>query len=272
MQIRVYGTGCAKCKALYENVQAALDVAGLDVPIEKVTDLESIAKSAILMTPALEIDGKVVASGRLLESKDIYALLPEQKTSCSGQECSCCSCKCNEEVKQENTCACNGTEERADHSAPVCNCGKSAGKRLLAYILITIALAGLAVMLVRERKAAPSAPVAEQTSNATTVFYFHGNVRCKTCNAFEQLTREVLQNQFQKEMSTGEIAFKVINVDENANSHFVDDFGLTAKSVVLFHRGQYRNLDQVWTRIRQGDDAFKSYIADSIQSFLEEQK
>ncbi len=272
MQIKVYGTGCSKCKALYENVQTALDVAGIDVEIEKVTDLQSIAQSGILMTPALEINGKVVASGRVLEPKEIYALLPEQETACSGEECSCCSCHCSPNGHSEDACAC-GTQEKTEPSTPACHCGKSAaGKRLLAYIIITIALVGLAVMLVREQRTAPSVAIEDQVSRGMTVYYFHGNVRCKTCNAFEQLTREVLQNQFQKELSEGEMVFQVVNVDENANSHFVTDFGLTTKSVVLFRQGQYKNLDQIWTQIRQGDDVFKSYIADSIRSFIAEQR
>ncbi len=272
MQIKIYGTGCAKCKALYENAQTALDAAGIDVEIEKVTDLQSIARSGILMTPALEINGKVVASGRVLEPKEIYKLLPEQEIACSGEECSCCSCHCPENGSGENACTC-GAKEKTEPSTPACHCGKSAtGKRLLAYIIITIALVGLAVMLVREHKTAPAAAIEDQVTRGTKVYYFHGNVRCKTCNAFEQLTREVLQNQFQKEMATGEIVFQVVNIDENANSHFVTDFGLTTKSIVLFHQGQYKSLDQIWTRIRQGDDAFKSYIADSIRSFIAEQR
>ena len=126
MEIKIYGTGCAKCKALFENTQTALDAAGIDAHIEKVTDLEAIAKSGILMTPTLEIDGEVVSSGKLPRADEILAMLSERKT-----ECSCCSCRQNHAAAKKNCCS-----------------GKSSAKKLLVYILITIAVLGIAVMLI----------------------------------------------------------------------------------------------------------------------------
>ena len=75
MKIQILGTGCKKCKKLYENAQLAADTLGLTYEIEKVEDIEKITAMGIMMTPALVVDGKVKASGRLLSSKEIAGFL-----------------------------------------------------------------------------------------------------------------------------------------------------------------------------------------------------
>jgi len=253
MEIKIYGTGCSKCKTLFENVQTALDASGLEAHLEKVTDLKAIADAGILMTPALEIDGKIVSSGKILTADEILAILPKQESTCS-----CCSCQQNP-VPKKTTCCCEG---------------KSSAKKLLAYILITIAVLGIAVMLIREQKpvSGNQNTIAESNANVLTVYYFHGNMRCKTCNAFEKLTGETLKDEFSNELASGKIILHVINVELNENAHFVSDFNLTSKSVVLSEPGRFRNLDEIWTRIRQGNNAYKAYIAESIREFMKERK
>jgi small redox-active disulfide protein 2 len=59
MKIKVYGSGCPKCKHLEENTKKALEEKGKKADIEKVTDKGKIIQVGIMMTPALEVDGKV---------------------------------------------------------------------------------------------------------------------------------------------------------------------------------------------------------------------
>jgi small redox-active disulfide protein 2 len=75
MIIKILGTGCAKCKKLEENARQAISEAGIDATIEKVTDLDKIMDYGVMMTPALMIDDKVLASGKLLSVSDIKALI-----------------------------------------------------------------------------------------------------------------------------------------------------------------------------------------------------
>ncbi|MCK9558053.1 MAG: thioredoxin family protein [Candidatus Cloacimonetes bacterium] len=75
MIIKILGTGCPKCKKLEENARQAINEAGIEASIEKVTDLDKIMDYGVMITPALVIDGKVVASGKLLSTSDIIALL-----------------------------------------------------------------------------------------------------------------------------------------------------------------------------------------------------
>lgn len=75
MKLQILGTGCAKCKQLYENVQQA--VAGMDPPVEveKVADIREIMKFRVLATPALAVDGVVKAAGRVLSPEEIGKLI-----------------------------------------------------------------------------------------------------------------------------------------------------------------------------------------------------
>jgi small redox-active disulfide protein 2 len=76
MKIEVLGTGCAKCKALYENVQKAVAESGKTAEIVKVEDIPSIMKYGVMSTPALVIDGQVKCSGKLASVPEITGLLP----------------------------------------------------------------------------------------------------------------------------------------------------------------------------------------------------
>ena len=75
MRIQVLGTGCAKCKTLTANAEQAVRELGLEVKVEKVEDLKEIMKLGVMTTPALVLDGKVLAAGKVLPPKAIKEML-----------------------------------------------------------------------------------------------------------------------------------------------------------------------------------------------------
>ncbi len=75
MLIQVLGTGCTKCKTLYEMVKKAVQETGVDAEVEKVEDIEQIMAFELIMTPGLVINGEVKAAGRLPSVEDIKKLI-----------------------------------------------------------------------------------------------------------------------------------------------------------------------------------------------------
>jgi len=124
-----------------------------------------------------------------------------------------------------------------------------------------------------DRKAAP-VPARKAVSEATTmkVYYFHGSARCVTCRRIEQYTREAVELNFSSGTYAGRVVFIPVNVDEPANGHFVDDYKLAAKSVIIQPErggkpGQWENLDKIW--MYSGDrDKFLAYVKGSILKLL----
>ncbi|MEP7113517.1 MAG: thioredoxin family protein [Ilumatobacteraceae bacterium] len=75
MDIKILGSGCAKCQTLDHNTHEAVTALGLTAEFEKVTDPGEIASWGVMSTPALVIDDEVVLSGRVPTVEDITKLL-----------------------------------------------------------------------------------------------------------------------------------------------------------------------------------------------------
>ncbi len=76
MKIEVLGTGCAKCRTLYENTKKALEESGKSAELVKVEDIPTIVKYGVMSTPALVIDGQVKFSGKVASAEEIRGMLP----------------------------------------------------------------------------------------------------------------------------------------------------------------------------------------------------
>ncbi len=110
----------------------------------------------------------------------------------------------------------------------------------------------------------------------TIVYYFHGNMRCRTCNKIEAYTKEVINTSFAKELSDGLLEIRIVNTDKSENEHFIKDFQLTNRSIVLVRsRGddleKWQNLDRIWLLVRK-KEAFQSYIDEETRAFMAVEK
>ena len=75
MEIKVLGTGCAKCKSLEKLTNEVVAETGVDATIEKVEDIYKIMQFGVMSTPALVIDKKVVLSGRLPSASELKEII-----------------------------------------------------------------------------------------------------------------------------------------------------------------------------------------------------
>ena len=115
---------------------------------------------------------------------------------------------------------------------------------------------------------APSADV------RVVAYYFHGTNRCTTCRKIEAFSREAVETGFAEALKTGKLEWRALNVEEPANRHFVKDYRLYTRSVVLAgfqgdKQLRWKNLEKVWELV--GDKpAFTRYIQAEVKSFMEE--
>ena len=75
MKIEVLGTGCAKCKRLAKNVEAAINDLGIEAELVKVDDLTALMDRGVMLPPALAVDGELKVSGRVADVKEIKEIL-----------------------------------------------------------------------------------------------------------------------------------------------------------------------------------------------------
>ncbi len=74
-KLQILGTGCAKCKKLAENTEAAAQALGLSYEMVKVTDIQEIMKFGVMLTPGLAVDGEVKLVGKVPNVEELKAML-----------------------------------------------------------------------------------------------------------------------------------------------------------------------------------------------------
>jgi small redox-active disulfide protein 2 len=77
MDVKVLGTGCAKCQKLYDVALQAVEAAGVDAQVTKVEKIDEIITYGVAVTPGLVINGKVKSAGKLPDVKQVAAWLKE---------------------------------------------------------------------------------------------------------------------------------------------------------------------------------------------------
>jgi small redox-active disulfide protein 2 len=75
MNIKILGTGCAKCRSLEKTVKEVVAELKLDAMVEEVKDIKKILEYPILTTPGLVINDKVVSSGQVPRKEDVKKLI-----------------------------------------------------------------------------------------------------------------------------------------------------------------------------------------------------
>ena len=75
MDIKVLGSGCAKCRATVEAIETTARETGRAIDLEKVEDIRRIAGYGVMSTPAVVIDGKVIHKGSVPSREQVRAWL-----------------------------------------------------------------------------------------------------------------------------------------------------------------------------------------------------
>lgn len=156
---------------------------------------------------------------------------------------------------------------------------------ILKIALLFLVLAGIGVWAWRGFmpqagiSTSNDAPVANSTAppepeHLVLVTYFTSDQRCPTCVKIEKLTREAVESGFPKELGRGEVRFQTVNFDRPGNKHFIKDYGLSFKTVVVSNRRlgkemKWDKFDKVWDLVGE-PEAFASYLQEGIRKHIKQ--
>lgn len=73
--IKVLGTGCAKCKSTISLINQVAEQLAVQIKLEKVEDLPTIMAYGVMNTPAVVVDEQVVHKGSIPSSEQIESWL-----------------------------------------------------------------------------------------------------------------------------------------------------------------------------------------------------
>ena len=115
-----------------------------------------------------------------------------------------------------------------------------------------------------------------QNNDRVNAYYFYTTRRCVSCYRLEQYTEGALKEFFSNELESGNFTYEAVNIDQKENAHFVKDYQLYTKSVVLSlvkdgKEVRFKNLDQIWSLIGN-KDRFYEYIKNETRAILDELK
>lgn len=152
---------------------------------------------------------------------------------------------------------------------------KRAGVFRAAGLLIIAAWAGCLVPG-GQSHAGAAAAAAESTAASSgpkvVAYYFHVTARCVTCRTIENYAKEAVEQGFARELKEGRLEWKPVNVQLPQNRHYIRDYHLFTRSLVLVtlrdgKQAEWRNLERVWELVRSKADFFR-YVQTNVKECL----
>ena len=116
-----------------------------------------------------------------------------------------------------------------------------------------------------------------QTDSRTSeyvAYYFYTSKRCGPCTRIEQWSEDAIKQNFKEKIRAGDLEWRAINVDKPENRHFINDFKLYTKSVIVaeYSNGKavrWKHLKKVWNLFRDREKYF-NYVVDETRQFMEQ--
>ena len=137
------------------------------------------------------------------------------------------------------------------------------------YIVTTLMVFALILPLL-----VPTTGQAESTGESPRFIatYFYTNIRCPSCITIENLTEKTIKTSFKDQLDSGILAWRTINIDGEGNFHFVKDYQLYTKSVIISENKdgkeiRWKNLPKVWELLGE-EKKFSKYLKEEITTFM----
>ena len=127
---------------------------------------------------------------------------------------------------------------------------------------------------VTDSTAAAKTEAKEKIESKVIAYYFHSTRRCATCKKLEEYAREAIEGGFEDELENGILVIKSVNTDQDENQHFIDDYKLYTKALILSRvkegeEVEWVNLDKIW-KLVGNEDKYKAYVTSELEEFLGE--
>ncbi len=105
------------------------------------------------------------------------------------------------------------------------------------------------------------------------VYYFHGKYRCPSCIKIEKWSYEAIKQSFLKALKEDRLLWKPVNVDKPENRHFVEEYSLFTKSLIIIEvkgekQTKWKNLDKVW-RLLRDQEKFSAYVTQEVKNYMD---
>ena len=148
-------------------------------------------------------------------------------------------------------------------------------KRTFVFIALIFFMVALAAQSVSAEDMAESKTTEIQKPDQyLVVTYFHTTARCPTCHKIENLSADTIRSNFKDQLESGKLVWRVINVDEPENEHYIKDYQLYSKHLIVSEMKdgkevRWKDLTDIWTLIRD-DQKFENYIKTEISDWLKE--
>jgi hypothetical protein len=151
-------------------------------------------------------------------------------------------------------------------------------KSLIRWLLLVV-VAGSVAIYALQRSGQPPATtdgptttVANTTAAAVVITYFTTDVRCESCRKIEALSRQAIDGGFPQEVAGGAVVFRVVNTDRPEHRHYVDDYEITNKTVIISHQVDGResgwtNRQDVWLLLDEPSEFF-NYVREPVRRYL----
>lgn len=144
-------------------------------------------------------------------------------------------------------------------------------KRNMKLTLLLVS-GGIAVSLASGVLAETRSPAPSPGQHKVIAYYFHTNARCSTCVKIEHYSHEAIEQGFPLELKNGTLELRVVNYEQPENRHFIQDYKLVSKSLVLVNivngkQTKWTNLKLVW-QLTGHKDAFLNYVRKEVRGYL----
>ena len=143
-------------------------------------------------------------------------------------------------------------------------------KSFLRYLLILGFASAVAYPTISAL--AQKTPAPPPGKHKVIAYYFHTNTRCSTCIKIEAYSKEAIEKGFPDELKNGILEMRVVNYENPENRHFMQDYKLVSKSLVLVNtvngkQTEWTNLKLVW-QLTGRKDAFLNYVRKEVRGYL----